>query len=95
MNRDNNLIDSLLKEHAKMKNDKHKDELFLEELERRPDEEESNTQIESNEKVVYLRDNDEGYSNKFRWSLGIGVAACAAIGYMGYQSFKMLVVKMT
>jgi len=89
MNEENNLIDSLLKEHAKMKNSEHKDELFLAELERRLDEEEGKSKVVADSGVVSLSEHrEQGSSTRNRWGLGLGVAACAALGFMGYQSFN-------
>ncbi len=92
MDKDNDLIDSLLKEHAKMKNGEQRDELFLEELEKRLDAEEGKAQMVAEKELIYMGNSYKEPSNKNRWGLGLGVglgvAACAAIGFMGYRSFQ-------
>ena len=45
--------------------------------------------MDQESKVVYLNTKQAGGdSTKHRWALGLGVAACAALGFMGYQSFS-------
>ena len=82
MKNEENLIDSLLKEHAKMKRDGKYDENFLEELEQRIDEVDN---------VVSMNDAVTGAS--VMWGVGRklrALAACVAIGGIAVVSYQSM-----
>lgn len=73
-NQDDRMIESLIEEHARLKGGA--DDKFLKEIEDRIDAEEKGN-------VVPITAAQKTQPNK--WKLGIGVAACAALGFTGYQ----------
>ncbi len=82
MKKQEDIIESLLREHARSKG---VDEEFLEELEKRLDE-------EQDVKVIVMNDSSDssagGKSGSRVVALGIGIAACAAVYFVGTSTWR-------
>ena len=91
MKKENDLMDSLLKEHAMMKKNGEVDEQFLQDLEERLDAEEASAIVDN--KVVSLnideREASTSQTSVRSWALGLGLAACATFGFVAYQKLDL------